>query len=39
MVKHCMEGEGKQWSLTEAEAILALRSLKKSHDNDLRDYW
>jgi hypothetical protein len=22
-----------------AEAILALRSLKKSHDNDLRDYW
>jgi hypothetical protein len=22
-----------------AEAILTLRSLKKSHDNDLRDYW
>jgi hypothetical protein len=29
----------KPWSLAEAEAILALRSLKKSHDNDLRDYW
>jgi hypothetical protein len=26
----CLEG---------AEAILTLRSLKKSHDNDLRDYW
>ena len=34
-----MEGEGKRWSLTGAEAILTLRSLKKSHDNDLRDYW
>jgi hypothetical protein len=39
VVKHRMEGEGKRWSLTGAEAILALRSLKKSHDNDLRDYW
>ena len=39
VVKHRMEGEGKRWSLEGAEAILALRSLKKSHDNDLRDYW
>jgi hypothetical protein len=34
-----MEGEGKRWSLVGAEAILTLRSLKKSHDSDLRDYW
>ena len=39
VVKHRMEGEGKRWSLGGAEAILALRSLKKSHDNDLRAYW
>ena len=39
VVKHRMEGEGKRWSLQGAEAILALRSLKKSHDHDLRDYW
>lgn len=39
VVKHRMEGEGKRWSLVGAEAILTLRSLKKSHDNDLRDYW
>jgi hypothetical protein len=39
VVKHRMEGEGKRWSLQGAEAMLALRSLKKSHDNDLRDYW
>jgi hypothetical protein len=39
VVKHRMEGEGKRWSLDGAEAILTLRSLKKSHDNDLRDYW
>jgi hypothetical protein len=39
VVKHRMEGEGKRWSLQGAEAILTLRSLKKSHDNDLRDYW
>ena len=39
VVKHRMEGEGKRWSLQGAEAILALRSLKKSHDNDLRTYW
>ena len=39
VVKQRMEGEGKRWSLAGAEAILALRSLKKSHDNDLRDYW
>jgi len=39
VVKHRMEGDGKRWSLAGAEAILALRSLKKSHDNDLRKYW
>ena len=39
VVKHRMEGEGKRWSLEGAEAMLALRSLKKSHDNDLRPYW
>ena len=39
VVKHRMEGEGKRWSLAGAEAMLALRSLKKSHDHDLREYW
>jgi hypothetical protein len=39
VVKHRMEGEGKRWSLAGAEAILALRSRKKSHDHDLRDDW
>ena len=39
VVKHRMEGEGKRWSLVGAEAILTLRSLKKSHENDLREYW
>ena len=39
VVKPRMEGEGKRWSLAGAEAILALRSLKKSHDHDLRDDW
>jgi hypothetical protein len=39
VVKHRMEGEGKRWSLAGAEAMLALRSLKKSHDNDLRASW
>ena len=39
VVKHRMEGEDKRWSLAGAEAILTLRSLKKSHDNDLRNYW
>ena len=39
VVKHRMEGEGKRWSLQGAEAMRALRSLKKSHDHDLRDYW
>jgi hypothetical protein len=38
VVKHRMAGEGKRWSLEGAEAMLALRSLKKSHDNDLRAY-
>jgi hypothetical protein len=39
VVKHRMEGEGKRWSLAGAAAILALRSLTKSHDHDLRDDW
>jgi len=39
VVKHRLEGDGKRWSLAGAEAILAWRSLKKSHDHDLRDYW
>jgi hypothetical protein len=39
VVKHRMEGEGQRWSLQGAEAILTLRSLKKSHDHDLRDDW
>jgi hypothetical protein len=39
VVTHRMEGEGKRWSLEGAEAVLALRSLKKSHDHDLRDSW
>jgi hypothetical protein len=39
VVKHRMEGEGKRWSLAGAEAMLTWRSLKKSHDHDLRDYW
>jgi hypothetical protein len=38
-VKHRMEGEGKRWTLAGADAILTWRSLKKSHDHDLRDYW
>ena len=39
VVTHRMEGEGQRWSLAGAEAMLALRSLKKSHDHDLRDDW
>jgi hypothetical protein len=39
VVKHRMEGEGKRWSLAGAEAMLTWRSLKKSHDHDLRAYW
>ena len=39
VVKHRMEGEGTRWSLQGAEAMLAWRSLQKSHDHDLRDYW
>jgi hypothetical protein len=39
VVKHRMEGEGKRWSLAGAEAMLAWRSLTKSHDHDLRAYW
>jgi hypothetical protein len=38
VVKHRMEGEGKRRSLAGAEAMLTLRSLMKSHDNDLRAY-
>ena len=34
-----MEGAGKRWSLEGAEAMLALRSRKQSHDYDLRDDW
>jgi hypothetical protein len=37
VVTHRMEGEGQRWSLEGAEAIVTLRSLKKSHDTDLRD--
>ena len=39
LVKPRMEGGGKHWSLIGAEAILILRSLKKSNQNDLRAYW
>ena len=39
LVKHRMEGDGKRWGLTGAEAVLLLRSLKKSHANDLKAYW
>jgi hypothetical protein len=39
VVKPRMEGEGKRWSRAGAEALRALRSLKKSHDDDLRDDW
>ena len=37
-VTHRMEGEGKRWSLGGAEARLALRSRKQSHDHALRAY-
>ena len=39
VVQHRMEGEGKRGSLAGAEAMLTLRSLKKSHDHALRDAW
>jgi hypothetical protein len=39
VVKHRMAGEGTRWSVNGAEAMLALRSLKKSQDHDLRDDW
>jgi len=38
VVKPRMAGDGKRWSLHGAEAMLAWRSLKKSHDPDLRTY-
>lgn len=34
-----MEGEGTRWSLAGAEAMLALRALTTSHDQDLRADW
>jgi hypothetical protein len=37
--KHRMEGQGKRWSIPGAEAILTLRSIRKSHDDDLAMYW
>ena len=39
VIKNRMEGTGKRWGIPGAEAILALRSLKKSHDDDLQEYW
>ena len=39
VVKHRMEGEGQRWHLAGAEAMLALRWLKKSRDHDLCDDW
>lgn len=38
LYKHRMEGSGKRWGIEGAEAILTLRSLKMSHDNDLPDF-
>jgi len=38
LVKHRMEGNGKRWGIPGAEAILTLRSLSLSHDNDLPDF-
>lgn len=38
LVKHRMEGNGKRWGIAGAEAILTLRSLSMSHDNDLPDF-
>lgn len=38
LVKPRMEGSGRRWSVIGAEAVLVLRSLKKSHGNDLREY-
>jgi hypothetical protein len=39
VVKHRLEGEGQRWRLAGAEAMRTWRSLKKSHDHDLRAYW
>lgn len=39
LVKARMEGGGKRWSIPGAEAVLTLRSLRKSHDDDLPMYW
>lgn len=38
LVKHRMEGAGKRWGILGAEAILKLRSLKMSNNNDLLDF-
>jgi hypothetical protein len=38
LVKNRMEGNGRHWGIPGAEAILKLRSLKMSHDNDLVDF-
>jgi hypothetical protein len=39
VVKHRLAGEGQRWSLEGAEAMRTWRSLKQSHDHDLRDDW
>lgn len=39
LIKRRMTGDGKHWGLSGGEAILVLRSLKTSNDNDLRRYW
>jgi len=39
VVTHRLEGDGQRWSLAGAEAMLAWRSLRKSHDHALRDDW
>jgi len=38
LVKHRMEGAGKRWGIEGADAVLRLRSLKMSNDNDLVDF-
>jgi hypothetical protein len=38
LVKNRMEGSGKRWGIEGADAVLKLRSLKMSNDNDLPDF-
>ncbi len=38
LVKHRMEGAGMRWGIEGADAVLKLRSLKMSNDNDLADF-